>query len=304
MTVIVTGATGGAGSWIVEDLARDGHDVVGVDLERPPRARENVTFLEANLREQGQTWELLQTYEPDAVVHFAAIPRNEIKPGAETFLTNVESTYHVFEAAGQIGADVVWASSESIYGSVFADEPWLPEYFPIDEDHPLRPEDPYATSKLVGEDLAAATARKHGISVTSIRPSWITYPGSQRTARGRETFDPETADPNGNFWSYVDVRDVVSIVRAVLEADPEAGLDGHDRGNHEVYLAAAENNFLDRPTAEVIETVFGDLPDSCALEGDQSAFSTEKARRELDWRPEHTWEDAELEQVPGPLFLE
>ena len=295
MTVIVTGATGGAGSWIVDALARDGRDVVGIDLERPPRKREGVTFLEADLTDQGQTWELIQTYDPESVVHFAAIPRNEIAPGTETFLTNVGSTYHVFEAAGQVGADVVWASSESIYGSVFADEPWLPDYFPIDEAHPLRPEDPYATSKLVGEELAGMAARKHGISVSSIRPSWITYPGSQLMARVRETFDPETADPNGNFWSYVDVRDVVSIVQAALESPP---------GGHERYLAAAEDNFLDRTTADVIETVFGGLPEHCSLEGTQSVFSTAKAQRELDWQPQHTWAESELESVDGPLFLE
>ncbi|MFP9190920.1 NAD-dependent epimerase/dehydratase family protein [Natronosalvus vescus] len=295
MTVLVTGATGGAGSWIVDAFARDGHDVVGIDLERPPRKREGVTFLEADLTDQGQTWELIQTYDPDAVVHFAAIPRVEITSGTETFLTNVESTYHVFEAAGQAGADVVWASSESIYGSVFANEPWLPEYFPVDEAHPLRPEDPYATSKLVGEELAGMAARKHGISVTSIRPSWITYPGSQLMARVRETFDPETADPNGNFWSYVDVRDVVSIVQAALESPPE----GHER-----YLAAAEDNFLGRPTAEVIEAVFDGLPEDCSLEGTQSAFSTAKAQRELGWQAQHTWEESELESVDGPLFLD
>ncbi|WP_255170259.1 NAD-dependent epimerase/dehydratase family protein [Natrononativus amylolyticus] len=295
MTVVVTGATGGAGSRIVEELATAGREVVGVDLERPPNPRESdATFLEADLTDQGQAWEAIQTAEPDAVVHFAAIPRPGITTDAETFMTNVSSAYHVLEAAGRAGADVVWASSESIYGSVFAAEPWLPDYLPVDESHPRRPADPYATSKLVGEELGAMAARKHGISVISIRPSWITYSGEQRTAAARERFDPETAEKSGNFWTYVDVRDVVSMVRAALEADR----DGHD-----VYLAAAAENFLGRPTADVIETVFGELPGECDLEGDESAFTTAKARAELGWEPAHSWREAELEEPCKPAFL-
>ncbi|MFP8888913.1 NAD-dependent epimerase/dehydratase family protein [Natrialbaceae archaeon A-CW2] len=295
MTILVTGATGRAGSWMVERLARDGTDVVGVDLERPPRTREQVTFLEADLTDQGQAWELMHSYEPDAVVHFAAIPRVGLTPGTKTFTTNVESTYHVFDAAGQVGADVVWASSNCVYGSVFAEEPWLPPSFPIDERQPRRPEDPYGTSKLVGEELGAMAARKYEIAVTSIRPCWITFPVSQKTAHARETFDPRAADRTGNFWSYVDVRDVATMVQAALEQRSEG---------HEAYLAAAPNNYLDRPTADVIESVFGELPAECILEGDQSAFTTQKARADLGWKVQHTWEETELETVDGPLFVD
>jgi UDP-glucose 4-epimerase len=170
-----------------------------------------------------------------------------------------------------------------------------PDYFPSDEGHSRRPEDLYATSKLVGEDVAAMAARKHDVLVTSIRPSWVTYPGGERTARARESFDPDTAEPNGNFWSYVDVRDVVSIVDAALDAD--------HRG-HETYLAVAAENYLDRPTAETIETVFGDLPDECNLEGDESPFSTANAREELGWEPAYSWREAENEESNRPAFLE
>lgn len=298
MKLVVTGATGGAGSWVVEHFASEGHEIVGIDLERPPREPENVTFLAADLTEQGQAWEAILDREPDAVIHFAGIPRMGIAPDAETFLTNVSSAYHVFEAAGRAGADVIWASSESLYGMPFAAEPFLPDYLPIDEAHPQRPEDGYGASKLVGEELAAKTVRKHGVSVASIRPSWIQYPGEYRATDGQSSFDPETAEPSGNFWSYVDVRDVVSIVDAALEAD----IDGH-----ESYHAMAAENYLGRPTADVIEAVFGDLPESCDLEGEQSAFSTAKARQELGWEPDHSWRQAETERVESagrPTFLD
>ena len=123
----------------------------------------------------------------------------------------------------------------------------------------------------------------------------MNYPGSQQLARVRETFDPETAEPSGNFWSYVDVRDVVSMVEAALETD---------HGGHETYLAVAAENYLGRPTAETIEAVFGDLPAECDLEGEESAFSTAKAREELGWEPVHSWREAEDEAIAGPVFLD
>ncbi|WP_246999214.1 NAD-dependent epimerase/dehydratase family protein [Halosolutus gelatinilyticus] len=294
MKLVVTGATGGAGSWIVEHFASEGHDVVGVDLERPPRERENVTFLAADLTEQGRAWETILEHDPDAVVHFAGIPRMGIAPETETVLTNVATAYHAFEAAGRAGADVVWTSSESLYGMPFAAEPFLPDSLPIDEAHPQRPEDGYGASKLVGEELAKKTVRKHGISIASIRPSWIQYPGEYEAREVAADFDPATADPSGNFWSYVDVRDVVSIVDAALRAD---------LGGHEAYHAMAPDNYLGRPTAATVEAVFGDLPADCDLDGERSAFSTAKAERELGWEPSHTWRDAETERVEGPAFL-
>ena len=294
MEILVTGATGGIGSWVVDSLAEDGHEVLGVDLRRPSGTRANAQFYAADLTDQGQVWELLQTAQPEQVVHCASIPRMGERPGTETFRNNVLATYNVFQAAGTVDADVVWTSSESLYGMPYADPPFLPDYLPIDEAHPQRPEDAYGMSKLVSEQVAAMVVRKYGIAVTSIRPSWTNYPGDYGLTAVREGFDPETADRSGNFWSYVDVRDVVSIIEAALSADAEG---------HEAYLAVAENNYLGRNTAETIETVFGDLPEDCALSGEESAFSTAKAERELGWEPAHTWREAEDESVAGPAFL-
>ena len=304
---VVTGGLGGSASWIVASLAEQGWDVRCIDFDRPnPEAGPpNVDFRAADLTDRGSTRELIDEFDPNHVVHFAAFPNPLGHAGGQVYENNIVATYNVLTAAGSTGADAVWASSETVYGTVFAEPSFLPDYFPIDVDHPLRPEDPYATSKVSGEEVAKMVTRRYGVDVASVRPSWINYPGAYQTSVIREHFDAETADLGddfgitsheaaGNFFSYVDIRDVVSLVETAMEAD----LDGHDR-----FMAVAADNYLDVDTAEAVEAVYGDLPDQCDLSGDESAIDYERARDVLDWAPEHSWREAETESVEGPGFL-
>jgi nucleoside-diphosphate-sugar epimerase len=183
----------------------------------------------------------------------------------------------------------VWASSESTYGWAFAREPTLPDELPITEAHPTRPEDPYGTSKVAGEEVARMVARRYGVPVTSVRPSWIQYPGEYRC----RSLD-DLGDGAGNFWSYVDVRDVASLVSSALAVD---------EGGHDAVHAAAADNYLGRPTRTVVEEFFGRVPDDCRLEGEASALSTAKAGGLFDWQPEHTWREAADATVETPSLL-
>ena len=297
-TVLVTGSAGGVGAWTVDALADAGREVVAVDREAPPsdERRTDVDYRAADLTDYGETRQVVDAAAPDAVVHLAAIPHPEDHAGSRVFANNVESAYNVFDAAGAAGARIVWASSESLYGTVFADEDWLPDRLPIDEATPTEPEDPYGLSKVVGEEVAAAAARRHGVAAVSLRLSWVTYPGDERRREARETFDPATAEPSGNCWSYVDVRDVVSAIGAAI--DPETAIEGH-----EAVLIVAAENFLGRDTAATIEAVRGELPAECDLDGDESVFDCSKAERLLGWEPKHSWRNAEANNGESPTSV-
>ncbi|WP_123619501.1 NAD(P)-dependent oxidoreductase [Halorubrum sp. CSM-61] len=298
-TILVTGSRGGVGSRTVDHFADAGHDVVGVDLRTPPGTRENAGFKAADLTDYGETRQLIEAADPDAVVHLAAIPDPESHAGSRVFENNVVSTYNVLDAAGAVGARIAWASSESLYGTVFSDDEWLPDALPIDEETPTEPEDPYGLSKVVGEEVAARVARRYGVSAVSLRSSWVTYPGSEETRTARTEFDPETADLSGNCWSYVDVRDLIAAAEAAIAPDDtEPPIEGH-----EAVLVAAAENFLGRDTAATIEAVHGDLPDDCDVEGDASVFDCSKATRLLGWEPARSWREAEGEAVAEPAFL-
>lgn len=292
-TVVVTGALGGAGSWIVEEL-RDEYDVIAVDLTLPETTDiDGVSFQTVDLTDQGATWETVLDADPTAVVHFGNIPHEENHAGGDVYENNAVSTFHALEAAGRAGADVVWASSETVYGTHWP-EPKLPEYLPVDEEHPTAPWNGYETSKLAGEAAAERVSNAFDVSVASLRPSWVQYPGRYQITPIREAFDFESAGRFGNLWSYIDIRDLVSLVEAALDAE-------FDR--HEVFNAFGPDNFLGVDTAAAIEAGYGDLPADCALSGEESAYSNAKAAEMLGWEPEHSWKTAEDEDVDGPSFV-
>jgi len=276
---VVTGATGGVGSWVVDRLADSGIEVVGVDLDRPSGTRPNARFRAVDLTDQGETWETIVEADPDAVAHFAAISGPLDDPGTRVFENNVTSTYNVLVAAGRASAEVVWTSSQAAYGMLFAEEPRLPDELPVDESYAFRPEDPYGTSKACGETIAGMVARRYDVPVTTVRPVSIYAPDEYRARPQREGFDLSSTELGGDVWSYVDVRDVARMVEAALAAD----YDGH-----EAFVCAADENYLGHPTAELVEAAGHDVPGRCDLEGAQAAFSNAKAEAVLGWRPRHS----------------
>ncbi len=290
--ILITGALGGVGRWVTDALRRHSN-VVAVDQTLPASTDvENVNFQAVDLCDYGSVLETVLDTEPSAVVHLGNLPHEENHAGSDVYENNVLSTYHVLEAAGRVGADVVWTSSETVYGTHWP-EPKLPEYLPIDEEHPVAPWNGYETSKLAGESAAERVTNAFDISVITMRPTWIQYPGNYKITPIREAFALETAERFGNFWSYIDIRDVVSFIEAAVHTD----IDGH-----EVFNVFGPDNFLGVETARAIRAGYGSLPDECDLTGEQSAFSITKAKSMLGWVPEHSWKTAEDAAVRGPSF--
>jgi len=288
MDIVVTGGRGTTGRWVVDRLASD-HSVTVLDRSNPEQGRPGVDYRALDLTEAGATLDVITELRPDAVVHWAAIPVAGTRPGVDVYRNNTLAAHGVLTAAGRVGARVVQASSDGAYGFFFAEETPLPDAVPITEAHPLRPEDPYGLSKVVTEEIGATVARQDGVSVASIRPSWIQAPGEYPCR------DPEYVDDfgagAGNFWSYVDARDVAEMVAAALDADLEG---------HEAFNCVARDNALGRPLRELLAAEYGRVPERFDVEGDASAYSTAKAADLLDWTPERSWRDAAEESVPAP----
>ncbi|MFB6128089.1 MAG: NAD-dependent epimerase/dehydratase family protein [Halolamina sp.] len=289
MNIVVTGGRGASGRWILDRLAPD-HDVLCLDRDHPgDDGREDVTYRAVDLTDAGGVLDAVTARDPDAVVHWAAIPVADTRPGVEVYENNTLATNHVLTAAGRVGADVVQASSDGAYGFFFADETPLPETVPVPESHPLRPEDPYGLSKVVAEEVGRTVARRDGVGVASLRPTWIQVPGAYPCREA--AYVDDLGAGAGNFWSYVDVRDVASLVEAALEAT----VDGH-----EAYNCAAADNALGRPLATLFEEWYGAVPDDWAIDGDGSVYDIAKAAADLGWEPRHSWREAADADVEVP----
>ena len=151
------------------------------------------------------------------------------------------STFNLLEASIAGGARrFVYFSSETVPGFVFAHRAFTPEYLPIDEQHPVRPQDAYATSKWFGELLCERAVERSDIRCTSIRPSWVQDEASYERNLGPIVRDPAVLI--GNYCSYIDVHDLCDAVVLAIETD----LPGH-----EVFYVASPDTIGGHPLAEI-----------------------------------------------------
>jgi UDP-glucose 4-epimerase len=283
MRVLVTGANGKVGRVTVKALIGRGHEVRAADLqrglyERPePGAPE---YIQADLTDAGAAFAVAR--DMDAVVHTAAIPEPTHNPPHVVFHNNLMATFNILEAAIRFKATrFVNISSETVPGFFFPERDFLPDYVPIDEDHPIRPQDPYALSKYFGELLMDAAVRRSDIRCISIRPSWVQHEGNYEMNLGPQVRDPSLLSPN--FWSYIDVYDLADALCLAAESD----LPGH-----EVFYIASPDNVTGRDFAELVRTYYGDDVElRSTARSDASGISCAKAERLLAFSPTRSWRD-------------
>jgi nucleoside-diphosphate-sugar epimerase len=283
MRVLVTGARGKVGTATAAALVNAGHDVTCTDVMRGvferPGPREP-SYFQADLTSAGDAFAVVRGM--NAVVHAAAIPDPTHNPPATVFQNNLMATFNVLEAAVRQGVSrFVNISSETVPGFFFPERPFLPDYVPVDEDHPIRPQDPYALSKYFGELLMDAAVRRADIRCISIRPCWVHHEGNYERNLGPQVRDPSVL--SANFWSYIDVYDLAdALVLAV-----ESGLPGH-----EVFYIASPDNVGNRPLADMVRKYYGvGIEIRPLARKDASGISCAKAVRMLGYAPKRSWRD-------------
>ncbi|MGH2803372.1 MAG: GDP-mannose 4,6-dehydratase [Thermoleophilaceae bacterium] len=212
LTAFVTGAAGFAGRHLLELLP---------GAVAPSREELDLLDAKAVRRAVGEA-------APDAVFHLAALAsvgRSWEEP-ATTLSENVAMTANLLEAVRREapGAAVVVVTSGEIYGP--------PERLPLDEDAPLRPQNPYAVSKAACDLLAGQYADAFGMRVARMRPFNHAGPGqsddyvmgtltrqvAEAEAAGADEAVLRTGNP-GSARDFTDVRDVVRAYVAAAELD-------------------------------------------------------------------------------------
>jgi nucleoside-diphosphate-sugar epimerase len=268
----VTGASGKAGRAVVAELLAHGYELAATDLVAPADGL-GVDVRLADLTDYDAARAALEGTE--AVVHLANIPAPGIRPPVETFNDNVTMNFNVFFAASELGLRrVVWASSETTLGLPF-DLP--PRYVPVDEEHYPFPTTTYALSKVASETIAEQIAAWSEIPFVALRFSNILGPDDYRE------FPSYWDDPQArrwNLWSYIDIRDAAAACRLALDAPVEGAAS---------FVIAAKDTVMNRPTAELLDGVFPDVPRRRDIGELESLFSIERARAVLGFEPRWSW---------------
>lgn len=167
MNVLVAGGAGYIGSHVVLELLRAGHGVVvldnlstGHEINLFPEAH----FAKLDLLDRPGLQALFEVSRFDAVVHLAALKAaNDSMHQPERYShQNITGSLNLIQAASSAGVGhFVFSSSAAVYGE--------PEYLPVDEHHPCRPENYYGFTKLQIEQQLAWFSRLRGMRCANLR---------------------------------------------------------------------------------------------------------------------------------------
>jgi UDP-glucose 4-epimerase len=307
-TILVTGGAGYIGAHAVLALKQAGYEVVIFDnLEYGHRELVDrvldVELFVGDTRDREALDRVFSTHKIDAVMHFAAyiaVGESVQEPGMY-YTNNVVGTLNLLEAMRSANINkFVFSSTCAVYG--------IPETTPIVEDCPFAPISPYATSKLMVENILSDFDTAYGFK--SVRFRYFNASGADPSGRLGEDHSPEThliplilfaamgkrehisvygtdyPTPDGTcIRDYIHVQDLANahvLGLNLLLAGGDSQVFNLGNGNgysvQEVIETARE------VTGKEIKVVFGDR-----RAGDPSILvgSSERARQVLGWKPEY-----------------
>ena len=294
--ILVTGADGFIGSHLTEALIEQGYDVrafvyynsfnswgwldqIDVEIKR------GLDVFSGDIRDPHGVKEAMKGCE--IVLHLAsliAIPYSYHSP--DTYIdTNIKGTLNIVQASRELGiTKVVHTSTSEVYGTA--------QYVPIDEDHPVQGQSPYAASKIGADQIAMSFYRSFNTPVSIIRP-FNTY-GPRQSARaviptiitqlanGVKKIKLGAVHPTRDF-NYV--MDTVNGFISVMNSEKSIGEVINIGSNYEISIGETAQ-FI----AEVMKVPLEIETDDQRFRPEKSEVErlwadNKKARELLEWKP-------------------
>lgn len=179
MRALITGIRGFVGPYLAALLRSQGTECVGIsygaEATPHPISLDGVRVHQVDIRHRQALRSVLESERPDRVFHLAAMSHvagTQADPEL-TFDVNVVGTFNLFEGLRQVAAAarVLFVSTGNLYGDVDSGDQGF------SEDSPVHATSPYASSKLIGEQLARSYVDDFGMQIVIARPFNHTGPG-------------------------------------------------------------------------------------------------------------------------------
>lgn len=301
--VLVTGATGFVGSWLVKALLQRQANVVALvrDLDHHSElvrsgAIRQVAVVNGCLEDYFAVERAINEHEVDTVFHLAAqaIVGAALRNPLPTFEANIRGSYHVLEAcrvhAGLVKAVIV-ASSDKAYGDT--------DVLPYTEQHALVGRHPYDVSKSCTDLLAASYYHTYQMPIVIARCGNIygggdlnwsrIVPGTIRSFLRRER--PVLRSDGSLIRDYFYVEDAAEAYLTLADhiADPEVAGQG--------FNFSTESYVTVRQIVDSVQEVMGvhDLPPIVLGQGHgeikKQSLSAARARQVLGWSAKYNLTD-------------
>jgi CDP-glucose 4,6-dehydratase len=298
--VLVTGAHGLIGSWLVGELVAAGARVCVVRRDRPVRSalvtmdlESRVDIVEGDICADGLVARALAEYEIESVFHLAAqtIVETARRFPLSTFETNIRGTWTVLEACRLYGAGrVIVASSDKAYGPQAS--------LPYEEEMALEPRSPYEASKAAADLLARSYWHTWRLPVAVTRLANVYGGGDASGSRlvpetvmaalsGRAPVIRSDGSPKRDFLY---VEDAVAAYIAVWDAlaGGKCGAPSVSRAAGEAFNAGGGTPHSVLEVVELIDRQWVDYSKLRSLTGwDPQVNLEEGLRRTLHWYRAH-----------------
>ena len=287
MKIMITGGAGFIGSHVADMLLDNGHAVVIVD-DLSNGKKENINpraaFYHISILDSGLA-EIFRKEGPEVVIHHAAqiSVRESVKDPLHDMEINIKGSVQLLEHCknNQVRKVIFSSTGGALYGEQ--------DYFPADENHPMRPLSPYAIAKLSVEKYLFFYFTTHRLPYTALRYANVYGPRqdpfgeagvvaifSQKMLKG----DQPTINGDGNQTrDFVYVGDVALANLLALQHEVTG----------EINIGTGVETSINTIFNEIRSLVAPGTPEvhGPAMPGEQlrSVLSYQKARTVLGWEP-------------------